>query len=150
VISPLEIDVDACRSRQKRLQEAMQQLQLDVVIVTRTEHVQWLAGPRFGWMFEPAAALTADGQLTLVAPNREPEVAAADQVVTYEAQWNCTLRNDQRQACTAALSDVLANRKFSARRRRVVLLPAGTDQSGCALVGCRAGDLSLAPAKGPR
>lgn len=90
----------------------MQRLQLDLVVVTQTEHVQYLAGPRFGWVFQPAAALTGDGRLVLAAPNRAPEVAAADQVVTYQAQKHSTLRNDQRKASSEVLAGALAGRKY--------------------------------------
>jgi Xaa-Pro dipeptidase len=107
-----EIDLNACRSRQKRLLDVMQRQELDLVIVTQTEHVQYLAGPKFAWLFSPAAALNADGKLTLVAPNRAPDVAAADEVVTYQAQKHSTLRNDQRQACSEVLAGTLAGRKF--------------------------------------
>lgn len=106
-MSEFEINVDACRSRQRRLIDVMQERDIDLVLVTQVEHVQWLAGPRFSWVFQPAAALTADGHLTLVAPNEAPAAAAADTVVTYEAQWHSTLRNDQRQASSAALLDAL-------------------------------------------
>ena len=57
MIDPYEIDVAACRGRQKRLLSEMEQLELDLVIVQKLEHVQWLAGPRFGVHFEPVAAL---------------------------------------------------------------------------------------------
>ena len=106
-MSLYEIDVAACRGRQQRLVAEMQRQEVDLVIVTQFEHVQWLAGPKFGWAFQPAAALSADGQLTLIAPNEAPETAAADQVVTYEAQWHATLRNDQRQASSEALIKAL-------------------------------------------
>jgi Xaa-Pro dipeptidase len=109
-MSNLDIDVEACRARQQRLLTEMRRLSLDLVVVTRTEHVQWLVGPRFGWVFEPAAALTADGRCTLVAPNQAPDVAAADEVVTYEAQWYSTLRNDQRQASSIALLKTLVGK----------------------------------------
>lgn len=105
----LDINVAYCRSRQQRLLAEMRRLALDLVIVCRTEHVQWLTGPRFGWTFEPAAALSISGHCTLVAPNKPPDVAAADEVTTYEAQWHSTLRNDQRQASTAALVRALAS-----------------------------------------
>lgn len=98
-----EIDVAACRSRQKRLLTVMHERQIDLVIVTRTEHVQWLAGPRFGWVFAPCAALAADGRLTLVAPNQPPVLAAADDVQTYQAQRFSTLRNDQGVASAEVL-----------------------------------------------
>lgn len=103
-----EIDVAACRGRQRRLLSVMHQRQLDLVLVTRIEHVQWLTGPRFGWVFAPCAALAADGRLTLVAPNQPPAVAAADEVRTYQAQRFSTLRNDQGVAAAEALLAALA------------------------------------------
>ncbi len=104
----LDIDVVACRARQQKLLDVMHQHQVDLVVVTMIEHVQYLAGPRFGWMFHPSAALAADGRMTLVAPERQmPEVHAADEVVGYAAQWHSTLRNDQRQESTQVLQDLL-------------------------------------------
>lgn len=92
----MEIDLQACRGRQQRALELMQAHRLDAVLVTQIEHVQYLAGPRFAWTLQPAALLTSDGRLTLVAPQKTPEQAAADEVLTYEAKWHSTLRNDQR------------------------------------------------------
>ncbi len=103
-----EIDPAACRGRQQRLQAEMRRRDLDLVIVARTEHVQWLVGPRFGWVFEPSAALSRDGVATLIAPNAAPPVHAADVVATYDAQWHSTLRNDQRHAACEALKKALA------------------------------------------
>jgi Xaa-Pro aminopeptidase len=96
------------RGRQQRLLAEMQKLNLDLVIVTQIEHVQWLAGPRFGWVFSPAAALRSDGRVTLAAPRKPPVEAAADDVVLYDAQWHSTLRNDQRQASSQALLSALS------------------------------------------
>ena len=44
-IGNLNIDLDYCRMRQKRVLEVMHQSSLDLVIVNRTEHVQWLDRP---------------------------------------------------------------------------------------------------------
>lgn len=110
-MADIDIQVDHCRTRQQRLLAEMQRFGLEAVAVQRSEHVQWLAGPRYAWTFEPAAVLWADGRLTLVAPNERPPVSAADDVVTYEAQWLCTLRNDQRQASSVALLKSLVDRK---------------------------------------
>ena len=33
----------------------MEKLDVELVIVTQTEHVQYLAGPHFPWIFQPAA-----------------------------------------------------------------------------------------------
>ena len=102
------IDVEACRGRQKRLLECMQQHRLDLVVVTLTEHVQWLTGPRFGPVFEPAAAMTSQGDVILVAPARRmPDRFAADDVLPYEAQSHSTLRNDQREKSSRVLLDAI-------------------------------------------
>lgn len=114
-MSILEIQPAACRARQERLLEVMAKRGVDLTVVTQIEHVQYLAGPRFGPVFQPAAALTADGKLYLVSPNEPPVVSAADDIGVYEAQWKCTLRNDQREASAAALGKLLAG-KVKAKR----------------------------------
>jgi Xaa-Pro aminopeptidase len=102
-----EIDLEACRARQRRLLDVMQRLNVDMAVVTQIEHVQYLAGPRFHWTFQPVAALSADGRLTLVAPRKAPDRAAADQVLVYESNWHSTMRNDQRLASTGVLLEAL-------------------------------------------
>src|SRR5262245_65366029 len=97
-MSELDFNANAARGRQQRLLAEMQKQRLDLVIVQTIEHVQWLTGARYGWVFSPAAVLAADGHLTLVAPRKSGVQAAADEIVPYEAQWHSTLRNDQRQA----------------------------------------------------
>lgn len=109
-MSELDFQADACRGRQKRLLAEMQALRLDLVIVTQTEHVQYLTGARFPWVMSPAAALYSDGHMVLCAPKKPTLDAAADEVVHYEAQWHSTLRNDQRQASTEVLLKALSAR----------------------------------------
>ena len=53
-----ELDLAACRGRQQRLLNEMRARQIDLAIVTQLEHVQWLAGARLNWYFQPVAALT--------------------------------------------------------------------------------------------
>ena len=98
-----DIDIGACRGRQRRLIEVMQDVGLEVVVVTQVEHVQWLAGPRYDWLFQPVAALTCEGALYLVCPQKPPETAAADEFIPYQAKWHSTLRNDQRQESSRVL-----------------------------------------------
>jgi Xaa-Pro dipeptidase len=107
---PYDIEVAACRGRQKRLLAEMERLRLDLVIVQKIEHVQWLAGPRFGQHFEPAAALANDGHLILVSPSTHPDKAAADDSLVYDAKWLSTMRNDQREASSQVLLAALAGR----------------------------------------
>lgn len=99
----IDFDASYCRGRQQRLRAEMQRLKLDAAIVTQIEHVQWLTGARFPWVMQPAAVLQADGRVTLVAPKKPVLEAAADEVLSYEAQWHSTLRNDQRQASSEVL-----------------------------------------------
>jgi Xaa-Pro aminopeptidase len=110
-----DIDLAACRGRQKRLLEVMQAQRLDLVIVTLIEHVQYFVGPRFPWTMSPVAAIDSSGRVTLVAPNQAPKVAAADFVLTYEAQWHSTMRNDQRKASSEVLVKALLGSPAPAR-----------------------------------
>lgn len=103
-----DVDIAACRGRQQRLVAEMAAQGVELAIVTQTEHVQWLAGPRMMWYFQPTAALSVAGKLTLVAPSRWRGEAAADQIVTYESNTLSTLRNDQRQLSMASLQGTLA------------------------------------------
>ncbi|HEV2970191.1 MAG TPA: Xaa-Pro peptidase family protein [Pirellulales bacterium] len=105
-----DIDLVACRGRQRRLLERMAELKLDLVIVTQIEHVQWLTGPRFEWKFQPVAVLSADGRMTLVAPSDSRDPAEADEVLHYDAKWLSTLRQDQRAASSQVLLKALAAR----------------------------------------
>jgi Xaa-Pro aminopeptidase len=95
----------------------MRELESELVIVTQSEHVQWLTGARFGLAyqpFSPVAALDIDGHATLVAPvNRgrpTPAGFAADSILPYEAQWHSTMRNDQRDASSQVLLQSLSGK----------------------------------------
>jgi Xaa-Pro aminopeptidase len=120
---PLDLDPTACRDRQRRLLDEMRAAEIDLALVVRTEHVQWLTGYRPFWLGQPAAALWADGHCTLACPRKAPESAATDEIVTYEAAWHSTWRNDQAEACAAVLRDRIAARP-AARR-------AGVEYSAC-------------------
>ena len=109
-MSDVDFNATYSRGRQQRLLAEMQRQKLDLVIVQTIEHVQYLTGARYPWTMSPAAALAADGQLTLVAPLKPVLEAAADKIVTYEAQWHSTLRNDQRQASSVELLKALSNK----------------------------------------
>jgi Xaa-Pro aminopeptidase len=109
-MSAFDVDPAACRQRQGRLLSRMAELKVDLAIVTQIEHIQWLAGPRFDWKLQPLAALWADGTMMLVAPSDSSETAAADDVLTYDAKWLSTLRQDQRAAAAEVLIAALARR----------------------------------------
>lgn len=106
-MDPYAINLDACRSRQARLSEVLRREELDLAVVARAEHIQWLTGVRYPVYFEPIATLSADGHCRLIVPNKAPEIAAADEVHLYEGKWLSTMRNDQREAAAGVLADVL-------------------------------------------
>ena len=106
-MTTFSLDHKTCRLRQQRLLALMEEKQLDLVIITQRENIQWLSGQWFNWYFQPAVALNANGHLTLIAPTKPPVTAAADDVLHYEAQWHSTLRNDQRAASSEVLWDHL-------------------------------------------
>lgn len=105
------LTVEGCNGRQQRLLAEMERQGVDSVVLVRRETICWLTGAWFGPQFEPVAAMDADGQVTLVAPEaeaHEASQAATHDVRTYEAQWHSTLRNDQRAASTEVLAGALA------------------------------------------
>ncbi|NOY29871.1 MAG: aminopeptidase P family protein [Planctomycetes bacterium] len=109
---PYRIDKDACRGRQRRLLEQMHTLGLELVLLTRSESVQWLTGAYVKPLFAPAAALDASGHVTLVLPSGKvsPDVFSADEVVGYEEKWHSTLRDEQREASNEVLLKALSKR----------------------------------------
>jgi Xaa-Pro aminopeptidase len=103
-MDPYAVDLEACRARQKRLVEAVQPLDVDLTVLTRRESVQWLTGARVAAPYETLAAVSPDGRVTLVLPERQKKTpAAADEVIGYEAKWLSTNRDEQRAASSAAL-----------------------------------------------
>ncbi|HEY2146477.1 MAG TPA: aminopeptidase P family N-terminal domain-containing protein, partial [Pirellulales bacterium] len=109
-MSGVDIDQAACRRRQRRLLDRMAELKVDLAIVSQIEHVQWLTGPRFDWKLQPLAALWADGTMVLIAPSDATGPAAADDVLSYDAKWLSTLRQDQRAAASQVLLSAVGRR----------------------------------------
>jgi Xaa-Pro aminopeptidase len=103
-MDPFAPDIEACRGRQRRLLEAVEPLEVDLILLTRRESVQWLTGAHVAPPFETVAAVTAAGQVTLVLPDRQRETpVAADVLVGYEAKWHSTNRDEQRAASADAI-----------------------------------------------
>jgi Xaa-Pro aminopeptidase len=103
-MDPFAVDLEDCRSRQKRLLAAVEPLEVDLILLTRRESVQWLTGARIPEPFETVAAMDLSGRVTLVLPDRQLEMAAAvDERVGYEAKWHSTNRDEQRAASSEAI-----------------------------------------------
>lgn len=112
---PLTLDPELCRQRQQRLLAVMSRLKIDRAVLMQREHVQYLTGFRPGRLLQGAVSLDADGHCLLIAPGAVPEVAAADEIITFESQWHCTLRQEQRQAISQVLRDVWEKRPAATR-----------------------------------
>ncbi len=104
-VQPATLTAEGCRARQQRLRDVMQRLQINRCLLFQPEHVQYFSGFRPRRLLSAAICLDADGRCLLVAPNAEPEFAAVDEILTFEAQWHSTLRQDQRLAIIQLLSD---------------------------------------------
>ena len=100
----LQLDLDQCRVRQERLTQVLQDLELDRVVITGRENIQYLTGFRSFYLMAGALCLDLNGRSTLAAPNSIPDHVQADEVVTFEAQWLSTLRQDQVAAAAEALA----------------------------------------------
>jgi Xaa-Pro aminopeptidase len=111
------LTVEGCRQRQQRVLQRMQDQNIDRLVVTRPEHVQYLSGFHTHHLMASIASLDSAGKLTLIAPNREPEGVAADEIMTYQAQWHSTLRPEQQAAAAEQLE--LALRGVSLTRMAV-------------------------------
>ncbi len=108
--NPFAPNLEACRGRQRRLLHAIESWNVDLVLLTSRASIQWLTGVYVGPLFEPVLALTPDGHATLVLPDRQQDqLAAAEEVIGYEAKWHSTMRNDQRAASTARLLESLTS-----------------------------------------
>jgi Xaa-Pro aminopeptidase len=93
------LDLAACRARQSRLLAAIEELNVDIAVLSRFESVQWLTGAFVRPPFLAMAAMTRQGDVTLVLPERlADQPAAADTVVGYEAKMHSTTRDDQASA----------------------------------------------------
>jgi Xaa-Pro dipeptidase len=101
---PYAVDLAACRGRQRRLLAALEPLAVELAVLSRRETIQWLTGLYVRPPFEPLAAITPEGHVTLVIPEHQLETAAAaDERLDYESNVYATMRDDQRAASSAVL-----------------------------------------------
>jgi len=93
----------------------MRELGIDRVTLQQPENVQWLTGFRPHRLMSAAVALDADGRCVLSAPNAPPDDIAVDECVTFEAQWCCTLRQEQPTDALQTLMQALASNRRPGR-----------------------------------
>ena len=113
---PLSLDVGTCRKRQQRLVEVLRTRNIDRAVLVQPENVHYLTGYRPPFrLLGTAACLDGDGWCGLVAASEVPEHAAADKVVTFEAQLLSTVRQEQVANVAAAAGDLLQARATCGR-----------------------------------
>lgn len=105
--APLNLTPEWCRTRQHRVRSLLERLSLDRAIFVSHENIQYLTGFRPHRLMQGAVCLEASGRCSLAAPNTIPEGVAADDVVTFEAQWLATLRQEQAELAMSALADLV-------------------------------------------
>lgn len=103
---PPELCLDECRTRQNRVRNLLDELSIDRAVFVSHENVQYLTGFRPHRLME-AALLIDSSETVLAAPNSEPSHVTADRIVTFEAQWCATLRQEQRESSLVVLAEAV-------------------------------------------
>jgi Xaa-Pro aminopeptidase len=86
---------------------------LDAVVVGLPHHVNYLSTYLTDWRHSSAFILFGDGRAVLVTPNTPRPGAAVDEAISFEANWNGTLRQEQ----PATVAAMVVQRLEAAGRR---------------------------------
>jgi Xaa-Pro aminopeptidase len=105
------LDPKMSKGRQKRLLDAMQERKLDAVVVGSAHHVNYLSAFLPNWLHHAGFILFSDGRSWLATANQPAKNTAADDVASYEAQWNATLRQEQPEVVAEMVIDRLKSRR---------------------------------------
>jgi Xaa-Pro aminopeptidase len=108
-MEPLQLSLEACRERQRRLAAELSDQDLTAAIFSSHENVQYFTGFRPHWMLQSLLLIDVSGHCILVSPNTIPNHVVADEVLVFEAQWHSTLRQDQLASASNALRDFRGN-----------------------------------------
>lgn len=110
---PITLSAPYCQHRQQQVHRLLERLRVDRAIFLTHENIQYLTGFRPHHLMQAALCIDAGGECVLAAPNEEPAGAVVNSCVTFEAQWHCTLRQDQQQAALTALFDACGQQQKS-------------------------------------
>jgi Xaa-Pro dipeptidase len=108
-IAPPSLELPCCRQRQSRLCKIMAKREIDGVLISRREHLNWLFGVYLPPTLEGVGWISADGRATFIAPHKRPELVAADVCELFPAKWLSTMRNDQMSAALEKLASVIGS-----------------------------------------
>ena len=115
------LDPNLCRERQDRLVQTLVSRGLDAAVIGHRQLVYYFANHRPHWLQHAALVVRNDGKSWLITANRGDDKAAADDVRSYEAQWNATQRTNQ----PGLISEVVGEHLKEQKLKRV-----GVDASG--------------------
>ncbi len=103
------LNVQSSRERQKRLLAVLAERGVDAAVIGASEHVYYFTAHHSGWVHRPGFVLRSDGRSWLTMANHvaPPSRVAADEIVSYEANWGGTLRQDQADIVSAQVLDEL-------------------------------------------
>lgn len=116
-----------CISRQSFLRQWMQRSDVDGVLLTSNQNIQYFFGPRFPWTFKAAAWIPVEGETFVLAPHKLPPECVSDRIQTYAPKMLSTMRNDQ----AAVASDSLVS--FLKEHRECRFLTSGRNNSRIAV-----------------
>lgn len=108
------LESQGSRQRQARLLQRMQALKLDAAVVGFSPHVYYFSAFRPFWLHEAAMLIRSDGRSTLIA-SRQIEQSAADEVISFEASWHGTQRQEQ----PATIAEAAASQLQSWQSKRI-------------------------------
>src|SRR5580692_4681185 len=100
-----------CRQRQKRLLEIMERERLDAVFLGSPPDVYYFSAFLPHSMHHAGTIITADGRSCLISPIVQTDTLAADEVVSFDAQWMGTLRQEQPRVVADRALKWLSSRK---------------------------------------
>lgn len=99
-----QLDLELCRERQERLRNAVTLWDVDLIVLSRPESIQWATGWRTAPCFAPVAVIDREAIATIVLPERDAAArTAVDRRVGYEVTRHGTLVDEQRAASSDAL-----------------------------------------------
>ena len=95
------------RQRQKKLLDLMERRKYSAIVIGAPHHVYYFTAHWTDWRHLSAFVLYDDGRSVLITPNEPNKAAAADEVLSYEANLKGTLKDDQPHVIGRMIVDAL-------------------------------------------
>lgn len=109
------LTVPGCRTRQKRLIDALAKLNLDGAVITHRDHVHYFCNFRPHWNQVAAALIETTGRVTLIGHGFKKEEIAADELAEFAARFGATMTSDQAARAAEVVKKLMpAGKKFGA------------------------------------